>query len=92
MRSNQPPAVHNKEALHRIHRIQGQLAVLERQIEADEACEHLVIQTRAIEKAAASLIVHIFEDHLECQTRHLLEQDAEKALQEIKRLCKLVCR
>jgi DNA-binding FrmR family transcriptional regulator len=81
-----------KKTLNRIHRIQGQLAALERDIDADASCEALVTQASAIEKAMSSLILHMMEGYLDHQVKPLLEQDSDQALQDIKRLFELVTR
>jgi len=49
----------------RIHRIQGQLAALERAIEEDKDCEFRVTQALAIEKAVSSLTRHMLEGYIE---------------------------
>jgi DNA-binding FrmR family transcriptional regulator len=81
-----------KRTISRLHRIQGQLAALERDIEADSTCEHLVTQAMAIEKAISSLIIHMMEGYLAHQAKPLLEENPEQALEEIKRLFELVSR
>lgn len=85
-------AERRKRTISRIHRIQGQLTALERDIEADSTCEHLVTQAMAVEKAVSSLIVHMMEGYLEHQAKPMLEQNPEQTLQEIKRLFELVKR
>jgi DNA-binding FrmR family transcriptional regulator len=81
-----------KQTVNRVHRIQGQLAALERDIQSDHTCEQLVTQASAIEKAMSSLILHMMEGYLEHQARPLLESDPDQALQEIKRLFELITR
>ena len=79
-----------RKTIHRIHRIQGQLTALERQIETDYTCEDLVIQARAIEKATASLITHMVQGYLLHQVRETMIQDPDQAVQEIGRVFQLV--
>jgi DNA-binding FrmR family transcriptional regulator len=81
-----------KQTVNRVHRIQGQLAALERDIQSDHTCEQLVTQASAIEKAMSSLILHMMEGYLEHQAKPLLETDPDQALLEIKRLFELVTR
>ena len=81
-----------KQTVNRVHRIQGQLAALERDIQSDHTCEQLVTQASAIEKAMSSLILHMMEGYLEHQARPLIETDPDQALQEIKRLFELITR
>lgn len=85
-------AERRKRTISRLHRIQGQLAALERDIEADSTCEHLVIQAMAIEKAMSSLVIHMIEGYLTHQAKSLLEENPEQGLEEIKRLFELVSR
>jgi DNA-binding FrmR family transcriptional regulator len=85
-------AERRKRTVSRLHRIQGQLAALERDIEADSTCEHLVTQAMAVEKAMSSLIIHMMEGYLDHQAKPMLEQNPEQALEEIKRLFELVTR
>ena len=79
-----------KKTIHRIHRIQGQLTALERQIDADHTCEDLVIQARAIEKATASLITHMVQGYLQHQAKETMRQDPEQAVAEIGRVFQLI--
>lgn len=81
-----------KQTVNRVHRIQGQLAALERDIQSEHTCEQLVTQASAIEKAMSSLILHMMEGYLEHQAKPLLETDPDQALQEIKRLFELITR
>ena len=79
-----------KKTINRIHRIQGQLTALERQIAADHTCEDLVIQARAIEKATASLITHMVQGYLQHQAKETMMQDPEQAVTEIGRVFQLI--
>lgn len=82
---------YNTKSLHRIHRIQGQLAKLEKVIEQDEwTCEQRVIQARAIEKGITSLISHLVECYLVNTARYEMETDPEKASQDIARIFELL--
>ncbi len=82
---------YNTKTLHRIHRIQGQLAALERLIEADEGtCESRVIQARAVEKGVTSLITHLVECYLVNTARYQMEHDPEQTTQDIARIFDLL--
>lgn len=82
---------HNKKTLHRIHRIQGQLAALERMIEADDgSCEERVIRARAIEKGMTSMITHLVECYLENTARFDMEKDPAQATEDLKRIFDLL--
>ena len=81
----------NRQTLHRIHRIQGQLAALERLIAADEGtCEARVIQARAIEKGMTSLITHLVECYLVNTARFEMAQDPDQTTQELVRIFDLL--
>lgn len=83
-------AERRKKTIHRLHRIQGQLAALEKSIQADDPCRDLVIQARAIEKATASLISHMFGGYLLHQAKDVVQTDLDQAIDEISNLFKLV--
>lgn len=82
---------YNKKTLHRIHRIQGQLAGLERMIEADEGtCEERVIRARAVEKGMTSLITHLVECYLVNTAQHEMQDDPEGTTRELTRIFDLL--
>lgn len=81
-----------KQTVSRLHRIQGQLTALEREIQGDHTCEQLVTQAMAAEKAMSSLIIHMMEGYLEHQAKPMLAENPDEALKEIKRLFELVTR
>ena len=82
---------YNEKTLHRIHRIQGQLASLEQMIERDDGtCEERVIRARAIEKGMTSLITHLVECYLMNTARHEMESDPDKTTQELARIFDLL--
>jgi DNA-binding FrmR family transcriptional regulator len=82
---------YNTKTLHRIHRIQGQLAALERLIQADEGtCEERVIQARAVEKGMTSLISHLVECYLVNTARQEMQTDPDKTTQELVRIFDLL--
>ncbi len=82
---------YNTKTLHRIHRIQGQLAGLERMIEADEGtCEERVIRARAVEKGMTSLISHLVECYLVNTARFEMENDPDNTTQELVRIFDLL--
>lgn len=82
---------YNTKTLHRIHRIQGQLAALERMIEADEgSCEDRVIRARAVEKGMTSLITHLVECYLVNTARYDMEKDPQKTTEDLQRIFDLL--
>lgn len=84
-------ANHNKTSLNRIRRIQGQLASLERLIEADEgACEDRVLRARTIEKGMQSLINHLVECYLENTAHAHMQTDPDAVVNDLKRIINLM--
>ena len=84
---------HNKKSLDRIRRMKGQLAALERMIEADEgSCEDRVIRARTVEKGMNSLITHLVDCYIENTARPEMETDPDKAMADIRRIFDLVNR
>jgi DNA-binding FrmR family transcriptional regulator len=82
---------YNTKTLHRIHRIQGQLASLEQMIERDDGtCEDRVIRARAVEKGMTSLITHLVECYLVNTAQHEMQSDPEKTTQELARIFDLL--
>ena len=82
---------YNEKTRHRIHRIQGQLAALERMIEADGGtCEERVIRARAIEKGMTSLITHLVECYLVNTARYDMENDPDSTTKDIARIFDLL--
>lgn len=53
-----------KRALHRTRIIQGQMKGLEKQIEDDEYCMDILVQSLALQKSLASLNKLVLENHL----------------------------
>ncbi|MGB1287779.1 MAG: metal-sensitive transcriptional regulator, partial [Aggregatilineales bacterium] len=75
---------HNKKSLDRIRRMKGQLAALERMIEADDGtCEDRVIRARTVEKGMNSLITHLVSCYLENTARPNIETDPDDTLDEM---------
>ena len=82
---------YNKKTLHRIHRVQGQLAALERMIGADDGtCEERVIRARAVEKGMTSLITHLVECYLVNTARYEMENDPDGTTRELARIFDLL--
>lgn len=90
MSENSSSLERQKQMLHRIHRIQGQVTALERRISDEKSCEALVIHARAIERATASLITFMICCHLEEQLQESMQDGSHSALREIERLLTLI--
>jgi DNA-binding FrmR family transcriptional regulator len=86
-----PRCDHNRATLNRIRRIQGQLASLENMIAADAGtCEERVVRTRTIEKAVASLMIHLVDCYVRNTVRLEIEDDPDRAMNDILRLVQLL--
>ncbi len=82
---------YNSKTLHRIHRIQGQLAALEAMIERDEGtCEERVVRARTVEKGMTSLITHLVECYLTNTARHEMQENPDKTTKDIARIFDLL--
>ena len=81
-----------RQTINRIHRIQGQLTALEKNVAASQPCEEVVTQARAIEKAMASLISHVFQGYLDNQAKAQMESDSDQVAQDIGRIFALINR
>lgn len=79
-----------KRTVQRIHRLQGQLAALERAVAEDGTpCQNIVIQARAIEKAVISLITHVVGGYLEHEVKSVMQENPDEAIYEIQRIFQL---
>lgn len=68
------PEAERKALISRLHRIQGQLAGIERMIEADQYCGDILIQTSAAQKALQSVAQMILDTHMKtCVKEQILE-------------------
>ncbi len=83
--------IQRKKIIHRIHRIQGQVAALERSLADDTPCDELLIQARAVERAVASLTNFMICCQLEQELSHDLKQN-EATFQRIQRLVNMTRR
>jgi DNA-binding FrmR family transcriptional regulator len=82
---------YNEKTLHRIHRIQGQLASLEQIISRDEeTCKNRVVRARTIEKAMSSLIAHLVECYLVNTADHEIVEEPEATVSEIMEIMDLL--
>jgi DNA-binding FrmR family transcriptional regulator len=82
---------YNKDNLHRIRRIKGQLEALERMIEADEGtCEERVIRARTVEKGVTSLINHLVACYLDNTAKDEMTTAPDKVVSDVKRILELL--
>ncbi len=55
-----------EQKLHRIKIIKGHVQAIEKMIEEDEYCIHVIHQSLAVQKALKKLDSAIMEDHIRC--------------------------
>jgi len=75
-----------KRALHRTAILEGQLRGLAKMIENEDYCMDILDQSRAIQKALASLDKLLLENHLRTHVAHMFAQggdDREQAVTEL---------
>ena len=75
-----------KRALHRTSILEGQVRGLAKMIENEDYCMDIIAQSRAIQKALASLDKLLVENHLRTHVAHMFEaggDEREKAMAEL---------
>lgn len=77
-----------KRALHRTSILEGQIRGLAKMIENEDYCMDIIGQSRAIQKALASLDKLLLENHLRTHIAHMFEDggpERDKAVAELLR-------
>ncbi len=59
-----------KDLINRIHRIQGQMAGIERMLEDNKYCVDIITQSRAIQRSLESFDASLLKNHLEEHVAH----------------------
>lgn len=77
-----------KRALHRTSIIEGQVRGLAKMIENEDYCMDMIAQSRAIQKALASLDKLLIENHLRTHVAHMFEHGGEQRDQAVAELLK----
>lgn len=77
-----------KRARHRTSILEGQLRGLAKMIENEEYCMDIIAQSRAIQKALASLDKLLIENHLRTHVAHMFEQGGSEREQAVAELLK----
>lgn len=77
-----------KRALHRTSIVEGQVRGLARMIENEDYCMDVIAQSRAIQKALASLDKLLIENHLRTHVTHMFEHGGEQREQAVAELLK----
>ncbi len=77
-----------KRALHRTSTLEGQVRGLARMNENEDYCMDIIAQSRAIQKALASLDKLIIENHLRTHVAHMFAEGGEHREQAVAELLK----
>lgn len=77
-----------KRALHRTSIIEGQVRGLAKMIENEDYCMDIIAQSRAVQKALASLDKLLVENHLRTHVAHMFEEGGEQREQAVAELLK----
>lgn len=77
-----------KRARHRTSIIEGQLRGLTRMIENEDYCMDIIAQSRAIQKALASLDKLLIENHLRTHVAHMFAEGGDEREQAVAELLK----
>ena len=67
-----------KRALHRTRILEGQVRGLARMIENEDYCMDIIAQSRAIQKALASLDKLLVENHLRTHVAHMFAEGGDQ--------------
>ncbi|KJL31438.1 MULTISPECIES: metal-sensitive transcriptional regulator [Microbacterium] len=78
-----------KRALHRTSILEGQLRGVAKMIENEEYCMDIIAQSRAIQKALASLDKLLLENHLRTHVTHMFEQGGDEREQAVAEVLKV---
>lgn len=80
-----------KQLIHHLHRLQGQLAGIERMVNEDKYCIDVLTQSMAVEKSLQSFNASMLKNHLEEHVGHMLasKKDHNKAIAELLKIYKL---
>lgn len=77
-----------KRSLHRTAIIEGQVRGLAKMIENEEYCMDMIAQSRAIQRALASLDKLLVENHLRTHVAHMFEHGGAEREQAVAELLK----
>ena len=77
-----------KRALHRTSILEGQVRGLAKMIENEDYCMDIIGQSRAVQKALASLDKLLIENHLRTHVAHMFENGGDEREQAVAELLK----
>ncbi len=77
-----------KRALHRTSILEGQVRGLAKMIEKEDYCMDIIAQSRAVQRALASLDKLLLENHLRTHVTHMFENGGEEREQAVAELLK----
>lgn len=81
---------YKEKLIHHLHRLQGQLAGVERMLEDDKYCVDIITQSRAVQSALESFDQQLLQNHLEEHVAHQFSHGKkDKAIAELLRIYKL---
>lgn len=81
---------YKKQAIIRLHRLQGQMRGLERMVASGKYCPEILIQSLAVQKSLAGFNHLVMENHLRQHTSRLIKnKNNEPAIRELMRIYKL---
>ncbi len=82
--------VNAKALINRLHRLQGQLAGLERMVDENKYCVDIITQSLAIQKSLQSFNQTLLENHLSEHVAHQYKKGKDKqATSELLKIYKL---
>ena len=77
-----------KRALHRTSILEGQMRGVARMIESEEYCMDIIAQSRAVQRALASLDKLLIENHLRTHVTQMFEAGGEEREQAVAEMLK----
>lgn len=78
-----------QQAIHRLHRLAGQLRGLEKMIESGKYCTDILTQSASVQKSVASFNQIVLENHLRQHIASIRKRREEQAIAELLRIYKL---
>jgi DNA-binding FrmR family transcriptional regulator len=81
---------YKKKLIVHLHRIAGQIAGIEKMVEADKYCVDIITQSLAVEKSLQSFNADLLENHLSEHVPHqFMHGQSAKAVKEMIKIYKL---
>ena len=81
---------YKKKLINHLHRVAGQIAGIEKMVEADKYCVDIITQSLAVEKSLQSFNADLLENHLSEHVPHqFMHGQSQKAVKEMIKIYKL---